>query len=82
MNTKQAQKPYLAVIREYVAPGIDEFDEAWTMAAAEHFVMKEKLKELYEWLDDIGDGAPDASQTQKRALNEAAEIRSLLGRLL
>lgn len=42
--------------------------------------MRKKLKDLYEWLDGIGDGAPDASPIQKRALNEAAEIGRLLER--
>ena len=42
--------------------------------------MYAKLEELYEWLDDIGDGAPDASPTAKRALTEAGEIKRLLER--
>jgi hypothetical protein len=36
------------------------------------------LGELRDWLDDIGDGAPDSSPTRKRALNEAAQIGALL----
>jgi hypothetical protein len=39
------------------------------------------LEELYRWLDDIGDGAPDASSTAKQALNAAAEIRILLDKI-
>jgi hypothetical protein len=40
-----------------------------------------KLADLYDWLDDIGDGAPDAGQTARKAMNEAAEIRELLAKV-
>jgi len=39
---------------------------------------RDKAHRLRDWLDDIGDGAPDSSPTQKRALNEAAQIGALL----
>jgi hypothetical protein len=43
--------------------------------------MYRKLEEIWQWLDNIGDGAPDSSPTAKKALNEAAEIRELLDRI-
>jgi|SRR6478672_11635845 hypothetical protein len=49
--------------------------EQWAVSLAG---TRKMLGELRDWLDDIGDGAPDSSPTQKRALNEAAQIGALL----
>jgi hypothetical protein len=54
---------------------LDLWGEQWAVLLDRS---RKMLGELREWLDDIGDGAPDSSPTQKRALNEATQIGALL----
>lgn len=61
-----------------ILEGVDESTQADARLIATAPDLLAKLEEIYEWLDDIGDGAPDASSTQKRALNESGEIRTIL----
>jgi hypothetical protein len=60
----------------YRAPDDAAVPNARLIAAAPD--MLAKLEELYEWLDGIGDGAPDASPTSRRALNHASEIDDII----
>jgi hypothetical protein len=38
----------------------------------------DKLTRIFEWLSEVGDGAPDASKTQRMALGYADDIQQVL----